>query len=454
MEKKTEDKDKSREPMSFPDMLESIMDSINWKIVFEGEEKRIFTQEKTGYFIELNRNEAKMKVRSKFRLATPSTVHALTQALCEDVDRLFDVERFRQSREKIVGFQDCVFDLVSGKIRKYSNTDFVLNPLPHRLNFAEYDPEADRWFCGVLSEWVGGDVADWFCTVLAYFLFIHPNGEQIWLNLFGMGANGKSLCLKILEKILGPDKCIGCDLANINRFSSASYLGKWLVIGRDSSTFVSDAATALIKAFTGEDRGVIEKKGGNSFDDEISGKMIVSTNTLIQSKDRSFGWFRRILPVPFPNQFKTDPAFEKSVMIRLPDILRVLLHRAYCYTVNQTKLKAYLPGEVENLITETRYLNDRVAAYWDMEFFSTDKGKKTPNKEKMMLFKRINMRVVYNDYKAWHERFYGDGEAEPKERTFCGQTGAFMQHAKDFYTFKRTDEGSTVILNETKLIGG
>ena len=56
------------------------------------------------------------------------------------------------------------------------------------------------------------------------------------------------------------------------------------------------------------------------------------------------------------------------------------------------------------------------------------------------------MREIYSDFCAWHERVFGDGQPEPGERTFGGMYGAFMQHAKDFYLWKRTEIGSTVIL--------
>ncbi len=114
--------------MDFSEMLESVIPQTNWKLAFEGDDKRIFSQDKTGFFTELKKDEAKMKVRSMFKLATPSTVNALTQALCEDVERMFDIELFRQSRERIIGFKDSVFDLQTGKVRKYSTTDFILNP--------------------------------------------------------------------------------------------------------------------------------------------------------------------------------------------------------------------------------------------------------------------------------------------------------------------------------------
>lgn len=442
------DETQGKEGMGFSDMLETLIEDINWKVAYNGDERRIFSQHKTGYYEELTKDAARMKVRTKFKLTTPSTVNALSMALCEDEKRVIDYALFRSGRENIVGFQDACFDLTTGKIRKYSSTDFCLSPLPHRLNYAEYSAEADTWFQGVLASWVGEDCADWFANVLAYFLFIHPNEEQVWLNLFGMGSNGKSLCLKLLERILGKEKVIGCDLANINRFSTASFIGKWLVIGRDSSTYVSDGATALIKAYTGEERGLIERKGGVSFDDEIDGKMIVSTNTLIHSKDRSYGWFRRILPIPFPYQFQKDRSFERGLMARLPDIIRVLLHRAYCYTINATSFKSNLPKVVSDLITETRYTNDRVSHYWESEFFDVNEktGVKRENLKKMREFDGWGMSTIYADYCEWHERHYGDGQPEPSLKTFGGQYGAFLTLAKDFYTWKRSRAGSTVEL--------
>lgn len=432
-------------------MLEELIPQINWKIALEGGEKRMFTQEKTGYYTELSKEEAKINVRNIYKLATPSTINALTQALTEDAERIFDLALFRTSREHIVGFLDSCYDLRTGKFRRYGSTDFCLTPLPHRMEYAPYNPDHDAWFTGVLASWVGEDCADWFCNVLAYMLFIYPNPEQIWLNFFGMGANGKSLCLKILEKILGDDKLIGCDLGNINRFSGATFHGKWLVIGRDSSSYVSDGATSFIKAYTGEDKGLVEKKGGDSFDVHIQGKLIVSTNTLIQSKDRSYGWYRRLFPIPFPNTFERDPGFERALLARLPDIIRVLLHRAYCYTVNKIPVSKYIPGDVENLMTETRYLNDRVAAYWETEFFTEERKVKKPVIDKFLQLDEKTMMEVYCDYVDWHDKHFGDGQPEPSLKTFGGQYGAFMQHAKDYFSSKKTNRGRVVVLDKGKI---
>jgi phage/plasmid-associated DNA primase len=438
--------------MSFSDMLESLIPDINWNIAVNGDVRHILTQDKVGFYTELTLSEARTKVRDVFKLATPSTINSLTVALCEDSDRVIDLARFRESRGKVIGFKDACFDLQTGKIRAYSSTDFCLNPLPHRLNYAEYKDEDDDWFVGVLASWVGEDCADWLCNVIAYFLFIHPNEEQVWLNLFGMGSNGKSLCLEIFSKILGEEKVIGCDLSHINQFSTASFQGKWLVIGRDSSTYVSETVTGLIKAYTGEKRGLIERKGGLSFDDDIDGKLIISTNTLIHSKDRTFGWFRRIIPVPFPNQFEKDRKFERMILSKIPVILRVLLHRAYCYAVNDISFKKYMPLSVQELITETRYSNDKVSHYWESMFFyePTRQGVREPNFETMRFWNGKRMSELYFDYCQWYDRMYGDGAPEPGMKGFGGQYGAFMAVSKDFFRWKRSNTGSTIELIRQK----
>ena len=59
------------------------------------------------------------------------------------------------------------------------------------------------------------------------------------------------------------------------------------------------------------------------------------------------------------------------------------------------------------------------------------------------------MSFIYADYCDWHEKIYGDGQPEPSMKAFGGQYGAFLTNAKDFYTWKRSRDGSTVELVET-----
>lgn len=437
--------------LEFPDMLKELKTQIRWKITLRENSRMVYRPVNGSYYNEMSLNACKMEVRDYFKYATPTTVANLTLSLLEDSDRLFDDALFLESRKRIVGFENEVFDLQTGQVRAYGATDFVCDPLPHRV-LKGFKPETEKWFLGVLSQWVGKDCAEWFCDLLAYLLFIHPNDEQLWVNFFGIGSNGKSVCLELLDKILGDKKCIGCDLRNINRFSGDTFQHKWLVIGRDSSSYVSDKATSFIKAFSGEPKLSVEEKGvGKGYDVMNQGKLIVSTNTLIQSKDRTFSWYRRIFPVPFPNTFDRDESFKRKLFRKLPQIIRFLLHRAYLYRTNKIPLSKYIPVSVQHLIRETKHYNDRVAAYWELYFFKdVERHGVTTSEldmEKVTSLHGLTMTQVYSHYSDWHEKEFGEMAVEPSLRTFGGQYGAFLSgEAGQYFQYRKTMYGRVVEL--------
>jgi phage/plasmid-associated DNA primase len=437
----------------FFEILEMIKPDINWKISVKDTEKTIYHQTKTGSFDIISLEVCKMLLRDiqQLEFATPSTISSLATALTEDSKRVIDEKLFVEQRRIGVGFLNGVFDLTTGKMRKYHSSDFVLQPLPHHIP-TEINQEIERYLVQVLKSWVGDDVGEWFASVLAYMLFIFPNPENIWLNLFGSGSNGKSVCLELLEKILGDEKVIGCDLKFLNRFSGDAIQSKWLVVGRDSSNCVSDNATSFIKTYTGDPKLLVEKKGGASYDVINIGKLIVSTNNLIQSKDRSYAWYRRLFPIPFPYEFARDERFKEGLWKRLPDIIRSLLHRAYLYKHNETTLFKSIPQQVLELMKETRMLNDRVTAFWEEYFQIQQNGNDHDPKydldwSKIRFVHGKQMSEVYALYADWHNNEFGDTELEPSLKTFGGPYGSFMQTgAGKFFTYRRTKHGRVLEL--------
>lgn len=440
------------------ELLKDIQPQIQWKTLLNGDKKRVLLQTPAGYYEELTEAQCRMQVRAieNLRYATPSTIASLVTGLLEDHKRVQNQELYRLSRMRGIGFKNGVFDFRTGTMREYGVNDFVLDPLPHTIP-EKIDPEVEAWFMNILAQWVTFDVADWFADILAYFLFVYPNSENLWMNFFESGQNGKSSCLKLLEEIVGIEKTMGTNLQFINRFSNASFEGKWLILGRDSSQFVNEGATSFIKNFSGEERSTVEIKGGVSYDTYTSAKLIVSTNNLIQSQDRSHGWYRRMIPVPFPNRFKLDEDFEKNLFRRTPEIIRVLLHRAYCYKQNKIKVSTYLPSAVQRLKEETRYLNDRVLAFWELYFFeqkeTPDKGMQPfPIETEFLKIHKKPMSALYAIYENWHHNFFGDGQVEPSLKSFGGPYGAFLTHAKEYFEYSRRRDGRYVELKKEKLV--
>jgi len=435
----------------FTDMLQQITEEIPWKIALHEDSRTIYRQNNRGYFEELSLTSCKMEVRKVFKLATPATIGNLVNALLEDDARIFDDALFLESRRRVVGFLNGVFDLQTGEVREYSTTDFILGPLPHRIPH-QVPADTEKYLLDVFAKWVGGlECADWMLDMLAYLLFTFPNEEQIWVNFFGVGSNGKGVCLELLERILGDGKCVGCDLAHINRFSGDTFQGKWLVVGRDSSQYVSDTATSFIKTYSGDPKLLVEEKGGASYDVYNPGKLIVSTNSLIQSKDRTYSWYRRLVPIPFPNTFSRDEKFKAKFFQQVPQMIRVLLHRAYLYKQNAIPIMNHVPENVRRLMQETRYLNDRITAFWELEFFKdvTHLGSKDRviDSEKLRFLDGKSMSEVYAFFALWSEGEFGEGNVEPSLKTFGGPYGAFLQSdAGKYFHYKRTGAARTLEL--------
>ena len=119
--------------MEFSELLESVKQDINWKVVLKGDTKKIYRQIRKTYFEEVSQSLCRMQVRNQLKLATPSTISNLTTALIEDSDRLFDDTLFLESRKRGIGFLNGVFDLYTGRFRKYNSNDFICDP--HSIPF-------------------------------------------------------------------------------------------------------------------------------------------------------------------------------------------------------------------------------------------------------------------------------------------------------------------------------
>ena len=194
---------------------------------------------------------------------------------------------------------------------------------------------------------------------------------------------------------------------------------------------------------------IVEPKGGFQYDALVEGKLVISTNYLVRSQDRSFGWFRRLLPVAFPNTFAQNPNFEKELTRRIPSILTYLVRRIVKYKRGKIKrLVERIPRDIQVLRLDTQFLNDRVAAFWDLEFFDENGA---PIVDQFLKLDQQQINVLWDKFKAWHQDYFGDEEKiEPGRNTFCGPYGAFMEKASDYFDTERTRNGRLLLLKPKK----
>ena len=73
--------------------------------------------------------------------------------------------------------------------------------------------------------------------------------------------------------------------------------------------------TSQLKKLSGEDLIGFEYKNKNPFEDKNYAKIIISTNNLPATTDKTIGFYRRWLIIDFPNQFSE----KKDILLDIPD---------------------------------------------------------------------------------------------------------------------------------------
>lgn len=175
-----------------------------------------------------------------------------------------------------------------------------------------WNPEAQcpKWEA-FISQILGGDekLVRYMGQTLGYFL----TGDTSYQHFYiwqGVGANGKSVLVKVLETLMGPycKSATGTTFETTTQKSGAhsddqaGLVGAHLVVASETNRGAG-LDEALIKRISGADRMRVSFKGKSSFEFEPSFKLLflVNDRPTIRSLDESV--WRRLDLVEFPCQF-------------------------------------------------------------------------------------------------------------------------------------------------------
>jgi len=220
----------------------------------------------------------------------------------------------KKFKKNWVQFKDCIIDLNDKELTRYIPTPhfFCVNTIPHYINMSQKTPVIDKIF----EEWVGKDRVKTLWQIIAYCMLPdYPLHRIFCLN--GSGLNGKSKYLELLTKIIGEKNVISTDLDLLlnNRFE-VTKLHKKLVCLMGETNFNEMKKTALLKRLSGGDIVGFEYKNKNPFDDVNYAKIIIATNSLPITHDKTVGYYRRWMILDFPNQFSE----KKDILAGIPKV--------------------------------------------------------------------------------------------------------------------------------------
>jgi len=209
-----------------------------------------------------------------------------------------------------IQYKDTLYNIEDGAEIEATPKFFITNPIPHSMGDSEETPVIDKLF----TSWVGKDHKQELYELLSFAqaprYFIHRI-----ICLIGSGSNGKSTLLSLLRNYLDDNNVVSSSLDALMKIRfEGSKLYKKLVCLMGETNFGTLTQTEYIKGLSGEDKMRIEFKGKDGFDAVNNAKLILATNSLPTTNDKTVGFYRRWKIINFNNQFKE----EKDVLVEIP----------------------------------------------------------------------------------------------------------------------------------------
>lgn len=214
-------------------------------------------------------------------------------------------------KENWIQFENKIFDVKSGESFEASSKYFVTNPIPWKVSNKTDTPVMDKIF----EEWVGKNNIKTLYEIIAYCCLADYPINRIFCFIGG-GMNGKSCFLTLLRKFIGNYNCCSTELDSLmtSRFE-VTRLHKKLVCQMGETNFNEMSKTSILKKLTGGDLIGFEYKNKNPFEEKNYAKIIIATNNLPTTTDKTVGFYRRWMIIDFPNQFTE----KKDILSEIPE---------------------------------------------------------------------------------------------------------------------------------------
>lgn len=242
-----------------------------------------------------------------------------------------------------IQFREHIYNLDTGETFKATPEYFNTNPIPHNIGTSDETPVIERLF----EEWVGVNYVKTLYQIIAYCLYKDYPLHRIFV-LIGSGNNGKTCFLRLLKIFLGGLNCSSSELDSLLERFGTTVLYKKLCCLMGETNFNQLKKTSLLKKISGNDLIDFEFKGRDRHSGLNYAKLIIATNSLPSTLDKTDGFYRRPLIINFGNKFseKKDvineiPAEEfNNLCLKSIKILKELLQQREFYnegTIEQRK---------------------------------------------------------------------------------------------------------------------
>lgn len=184
----------------------------------------------------------------------------------------------------------------------------------------EYDPEAKapHWDQR-MKEWLPDEGSRKIIQEFIGYALIPYMGFEKALVIQGEGANGKSLLLEAVQGLLGYKVVDSINMRNLfSRFGQADLVGKILnIVNEAGSDYLRGGAADDFKNLVSGGRVKADVKNLAPITFNNTAKFIFSSNHDVKTGDKSEGWLRRLIIVPFEEDFRNSSVPKHEIMREL-----------------------------------------------------------------------------------------------------------------------------------------
>ena len=336
---------------------------------------------------------------------------------------------------EVIPFKNGIYSILRNKLLPRTSYVFIEHPLDVNFNPSALSNGIRKRYLEMMC----GDekLFELLFEQLGYIMYAKTFNVPTCTMFYGAGANGKSIVLDILSKLIGNENISTLSMYDMaNSFSIAQSEGKLVNISSDSSAGPGSAMMAtsdvreFIKKSTSGEMYTFNPKNKSVHMGYGPRKFIFASNVLLNFGGMDGGLARRMYAIPFNATFKEDrnikctfyepDAMEWFAMQALVSLMCMLRRRMHGRELTETDLDGeYLICEAsQEMKSEQMAAQDTL-----LDWLSTDLELDIQNKDEVRkaLIGRAELFYTYS--------------------RFCRDTGRLPKSMKAFHSSLKTQFG-------------
>ncbi|MBE4907869.1 bifunctional DNA primase/polymerase [Bacillus luteolus] len=321
-----------------------------------------------GIWVYLDRNNLSRKLRNilhqyKPDIWTSSLEDVYLEALKVEATRVEKLD----SNKGFINLNNGMFNLSNFQLEPHDKKYYSSVRVP-----ITYNPEADcLQFMQFLDDVFEGDQEriNLIGEVLGYCLTAETKAQKAIL-LYGRGSNGKSVLAEIITYLCGRENVSSVPIQDLEKpFARFELVDKLINLATENEVDKNGLNTTHFKSIVTGDPIRVERKYEPGFTYQPICKLVFALNNLPYSRDKSNGFLRRLLIVPFNRSFsknEKDPDLIGKLKTEMSGILNFALEglkrlRNNKYDFSESKVVNEAVAEyTENLNPIKSFVDERI----------------------------------------------------------------------------------------------